>query len=66
MLLFQSPLVQAIFSRDAEEVASLLNHNEDATSLVILSHYRTNTNPNTKLRSDNNLYMDHTCVAIFL
>lgn len=36
--LFQSPLVQAIFSRNAEEVTFLLNHNEDVNSLVILSH----------------------------
>uniref|UniRef100_A0A8D0CNF6 Ankyrin repeat domain 52 n=1 Tax=Sander lucioperca TaxID=283035 RepID=A0A8D0CNF6_SANLU len=31
--LFQSPLVQAIFSRNAEEVTFLLNHNEDVNSL---------------------------------
>lgn len=38
MLFFpQSPLVQAIFSRDTEEVTFLLNHNEDASSLVMLS-----------------------------
>uniref|UniRef100_A0A8C2ZSI4 Ankyrin repeat domain 52 n=1 Tax=Cyclopterus lumpus TaxID=8103 RepID=A0A8C2ZSI4_CYCLU len=35
--LFQSPLVQAIFSRNAEEVTFLLNHDEDVNSLVILS-----------------------------
>lgn len=38
VLFFQSPLVQAIFSRDTEEVTFLLNHNEDASSLVMLSH----------------------------
>uniref|UniRef100_A0A673AYN2 Ankyrin repeat domain 52 n=1 Tax=Sphaeramia orbicularis TaxID=375764 RepID=A0A673AYN2_9TELE len=31
--LFQSPLVQAIFNRNAEEVEFLLNHNEDASTL---------------------------------
>uniref|UniRef100_A0A8C2ZVY6 Ankyrin repeat domain 52 n=1 Tax=Cyclopterus lumpus TaxID=8103 RepID=A0A8C2ZVY6_CYCLU len=31
--LFQSPLVQAIFSRNAEEVTFLLNHDEDVNSL---------------------------------
>lgn len=36
--LFQSPLVQAIFSRNTEEVTFLLNHNEDVSSPVILSH----------------------------
>lgn len=36
-LVLQSPLVQAIFSRKTEEVAFLLNHNEDVNSLVILS-----------------------------
>lgn len=34
--LSQSPLVQAIFSRNAEEVTFLLSHNEDVNSLVIL------------------------------
>uniref|UniRef100_A0A8D3CJX0 Ankyrin repeat domain 44 n=1 Tax=Scophthalmus maximus TaxID=52904 RepID=A0A8D3CJX0_SCOMX len=36
--LFQSPMVQAIFSRNTEEVTFLLNHKEDVNSLVILSH----------------------------
>uniref|UniRef100_A0AAQ4NW16 Ankyrin repeat domain 52 n=1 Tax=Gasterosteus aculeatus aculeatus TaxID=481459 RepID=A0AAQ4NW16_GASAC len=36
--LFQSPLVQAIFSRNAEEVTFLLNSNEDVNSLVRLHH----------------------------
>lgn len=35
---FQSPLVQAIFSRDTEEVTFLLDHNQDASSLVRLPH----------------------------
>lgn len=47
MLFFQSPLVQAIFSRDAEEVTFLLNHNQDASSLVMLSHYRATTDQNS-------------------
>uniref|UniRef100_A0A8C2ZUZ6 Ankyrin repeat domain 52 n=1 Tax=Cyclopterus lumpus TaxID=8103 RepID=A0A8C2ZUZ6_CYCLU len=33
--LFQSPLVQAIFSRNAEEVTFLLNHDEDVNSLEL-------------------------------
>lgn len=36
--LSQSPLVQAIFSRNSEEVTFLLNHEEDVNSLVILPH----------------------------
>lgn len=37
--LCQSPLVQAIFSRNAEEVTFLLNHEDDVNSLVILVHF---------------------------
>lgn len=36
--LLQSPLVQAIFNRNTEEVTFLLNHEEDVNSLVTLSH----------------------------
>lgn len=66
MLFFQSPLVQAIFSRDVEEVTFLLNHNEDASSLVILSHYHVTTNQNGDLSSDTNMYVDrHVNTAVF-
>lgn len=40
---FQSALVQAIFSRNTEEVTFLLNQNEDVNSLVILSHINSST-----------------------
>lgn len=61
MLFFQSPLVQAIFSRHVEEVEFLLNNNEDASSLVILSHYHVTTNQNGELSSDTNMYIGHSC-----
>lgn len=40
---FQSALVQAIFSRNTEEVTFLLNQDEDVNSLVILSHINSST-----------------------
>uniref|UniRef100_A0AAQ5YZ00 Ankyrin repeat domain 52 n=1 Tax=Amphiprion ocellaris TaxID=80972 RepID=A0AAQ5YZ00_AMPOC len=37
LISFQSPLVQAIFSRNTEDVTFLLDHKEDVNSLVVLS-----------------------------